>query len=129
SDTRGGRYGRASERRWTAPRGGAKIFGMLDRDSSVDRQHHDVKERADRALRAGNAAEALPLYTSLLRQVKVLEAGVYDSWLEGAAAAYRALGRTREAGYALLALRRFTEAERCFTPERDPHAWALCAAS
>jgi hypothetical protein len=102
---------------------------MLDRESTVDRQHLDVKDRADRALRAGNAAEALPLYTSLLRQVTVLEAGLYESWLDGAAAAYRALGRTREAGYALLALRRFSEAERCFTPERDPHAWALCAAS
>jgi HEAT repeats len=102
---------------------------MLERDGAVDRQHLDVNDRADRALRAGNAAEALPLYTSLLRQVTVLEAGLYESWLEGAAAAYRALGRTREAGYALLALRRFADAERCFTAERDPHAWALCAAS
>jgi hypothetical protein len=102
---------------------------MLDRDGTVDRQHLDVKDRADRALRAGNAGEALPLYTSLLRQVTVLEAGLYESWLDGAAAAYRALGRMREAGYALCALRRYAEAERCFTPERDPHAWALCAAS
>jgi hypothetical protein len=102
---------------------------MLDRDGTVDRQHLDVKDRADRALRAGNPGEALPLYTSLLRQVTVLEAGLYESWLDGAAAAYRALNRMREAGYALLALRRFGEAERCFSPERDPHAWALCAAS
>jgi hypothetical protein len=102
---------------------------MLDRDGSVDRQHLDVKDRADRALRGGNPGEALPLYTSLLRQVTVLEAGLYESWLDGAAAAYRALGRMREAGYALVALRRYAEAERCFTPERDPHAWALCAAS
>jgi hypothetical protein len=102
---------------------------MLDRDGTLDRQHLDVKDRAERALRAGNAAEALPLYTSLLRQVTVLEAGLYESWLDGAAGAYRALGRTREAGYALLSLRRFAEAERCFTPDRDAHAWALCAAS
>jgi hypothetical protein len=100
---------------------------MLDRDGALDRQHLDVKDRADRALRAGNAAEALPLYTALLRHVSVLEAGLYESWLEGAAAAFKALGRTRESGYALLALRRFAEAERCFTPERSPHEWALCA--
>src|SRR3954454_9385533 len=85
---------------------------MLDRDGSVDRQHLDVKDRADRALRGGNPGEALPLYTSLLRQVTVLEAGLYESWLDGAAAAYRALGRMREAGYALVALRRYAEAER-----------------
>src|SRR4051794_15176338 len=101
--------------------GAAKIEPMLDRDGSVDRQHLDVKDRADRALRAGNPGEALPLYTSLLRQVTVLEAGLYESWLDGAAAAYKALGRLREAGYALVALRRYAEAERCFTPERDPH--------
>jgi tetratricopeptide (TPR) repeat protein len=94
-----------------------------------DLQELDVKDRADRALRAGNAAEALPLYTSLLRNVTVLEAGVYESWLDGAAVAYQALGRLREAGYVLIALRRFSEAERCFSPDRDPHEWALCAAN
>src|SRR5438045_7164191 len=102
---------------------------MLDRDGTIDRQHLDVKDRADRALRAGNGTEALSLYNSLLRHVTVLEAGLYESWLEGAAGAYRTLGRTREAGHVLFALRRFGEAERCFSPEREPHEWALCAAS
>jgi tetratricopeptide (TPR) repeat protein len=100
---------------------------VLDRDGALDRQDLDVKDRADRALRAGNAAEALPLYVSLLRNVAVLETGVYESWLDGAATSFTALGRTREAGYVLMALRRFAEAERCFLPEREPHEWALCA--
>jgi hypothetical protein len=100
---------------------------VLDRDGALDRQDLDVKDRADRALRAGNAAEALPLYLSLLRNVGVLETGVYESWLDGVASAFTSLGRTREAGYVLMALRRFAEAERCFPPERDPHEWALCA--
>jgi hypothetical protein len=100
---------------------------VLDRDGTLDRQDLDVKDRADRALRAGSPGEALPLYTSLLRNVAVLESGVYESWLEGVAASLSALGRAREAGYMLLALRRFPEAERCFLPERDPHEWALCA--
>src|SRR5437762_14367005 len=74
---------------------------VLDRDGSLDRQDLDVKDRADRALRGGNAAEALPLYLSLLRNVSMLEVGVYESWLDGAATAFAALGRTREAGYVL----------------------------
>jgi tetratricopeptide (TPR) repeat protein len=102
---------------------------VLDRDGALDRQDLDVKDRADRALRAGNAAEALPLYLSLLRNVGVLEAGLYESWLEGAATAFGALGRTREAGYVLMSLRRFAEAERCFQSEREPHEWALCASA
>jgi tetratricopeptide (TPR) repeat protein len=100
---------------------------VLDRDGTLDRQDLDVKDRADRALGAGNPGEALPLYTSLLRNVAVLESGVYESWLDGVASSLLALGRAREAGYMLLALRRFPEAERCFIPERDPHEWALCA--
>ena len=100
---------------------------VLDREGALDRQDLDVKDRADRALRAGNAAEALPLYASLLRNVGVLETGVYEGWLDGVQSALQALGRTREAGYVLMALRRFGEAERCFVPERDPHEWALCA--
>jgi hypothetical protein len=101
----------------------------VERDGGLDPQDLDVKDRADRALRAGNAAEALALYASLLRQVTVLEGGVYESWLEGALAAYQALQRPREAGYVLIALRRFGEAERCFAADRFPHEWAVCAAN
>jgi hypothetical protein len=100
---------------------------VLDREGALDRQDLDVKDRADRALRNGNAAEALPLYASLLRNVAVLEAGVYESWLDGVATSLAILGRAREAGYVLMSLRRFAEAERCFVPERDPQEWALCA--
>src|SRR5262245_7935465 len=95
----------------------------------LHREDMDVKDRADRALRAGRANEALPLYTSLLRKVTVLEGGIYESWLEGAQAAYLALGRKREAGYVLIALRRFAEAEVCFEAADFPHEWALCAAN
>jgi tetratricopeptide (TPR) repeat protein len=100
---------------------------VLDREGALDQQDLDVKDRADRALRNGNAAEALPLYVSLLRNVGVLETGVYEAWLDGVASALTALGRTREAGYVMMALRRFSEAERCFQAERDPQEWALCA--
>ncbi|HEY2901571.1 MAG TPA: HEAT repeat domain-containing protein [Polyangia bacterium] len=91
------------------------------------RDEIDAKDRADRALRGGRAREALGLYSTLLGRVQVFEAGLYDSWLEGALAAYQALRRGREAGYVLLALRRFAEAQRHFPVDVDPHEWALCA--
>lgn len=102
---------------------------MLERDGKPERHDAELKERADRALRAGNAVEALSIYGALLRHVTVLDAGLYDAWLDGALDACRALGRNREAGYILIALRRFPEAERCFDAERTPHEWALCAAA
>jgi tetratricopeptide (TPR) repeat protein len=92
------------------------------------RDEIDTKDRADRALRAGRAREALGLYGTLLARVQVFEAGLYDSWLEGALAAYQVLRRQREAGYVLLALRRFAEAQRLFPVESCPLEWALCAA-
>jgi tetratricopeptide (TPR) repeat protein len=100
---------------------------VLDREGALDHQDFEVKDRADRALRNGNAAEALPLYVSLLRNVTVLEAGLYEGWLEGVVSALTTLGRQREAGYVLMSLRRFADAERCFAPEREPQEWALCA--
>src|SRR4051812_18091779 len=102
---------------------------MSDRNAALEAHELDVKDRADRALYAGNASEALTLYSSLLRNVSIIDASVYDGWLEGMAAAYQRLGRTREAGYVFLYLRRFGDAERCFTPAHDPHEWALCAAN
>jgi tetratricopeptide (TPR) repeat protein len=92
------------------------------------REEIDVKERADRALRSGRARDALALYGSLLSRVQAFGPGVYDGWLEGALGAYQALGRRHEAGYVLLALRRFADAQRNFSAADQPLAWALCAA-
>src|SRR5262245_47020866 len=91
------------------------------------REEAELKERADRAMRSARAGEALSLYRSLLRRVTVFEAGLYESWLEGARSAYQAAGRQREAGYVLLALRRFADAERAFDPGAAPVEWALAA--
>jgi hypothetical protein len=91
------------------------------------REELEIRERAERALRGGQAKEALTLYRALLRKVTVFEPGVYEGWLEGALLVYQALGRRREAGYVLMALRRFSEADRCFSPEEHPIEWALCA--
>jgi hypothetical protein len=91
------------------------------------REEIDTRDRADRALRGGRPREALALYGSLLAKVQVFDAGLYESWLEGALAAYHVLGRRREAGYALLALRRFSEAQRHFPSGERPLEWALCA--
>lgn len=91
------------------------------------REEIDSKDRADRALRSGRPREALGVYATLLRRVQVFEPGVYESWLEGALAAYQALGRRREAGYVLLGLRRFADAQRLFPSTERPLEWALCA--
>jgi len=91
------------------------------------REEIELRERAERALRIGRAGEALALFRTLLRRVTVFEAGLYESWLEGALSAYQALGRGREAGYVLLGLRRFADAEQSFDPERTPIEWALAA--
>src|SRR5260370_8960605 len=93
------------------------------------REEIDAKERADRALRSGHVREALGLYSALLGRVQVFEAGLYDSWLEGALAAYQVLRRGREAGDVLLALRRFAEAQRQFPVYKHPLEWALCASN
>jgi hypothetical protein len=85
-----------------------------------------ARERADRALRGGRPAEALAHYAQLLAGVRADRAH-YEAWLEGAVAAYLALGRTREAGYGLLALRRYAEAQRHFPPAERPLEWALAS--
>jgi hypothetical protein len=86
-----------------------------------------TRERADRAQRAGRPREALAHYWQLLESVKATRAH-YDSWLDGAVGAYLALNRTREAGYVLLGLRRYAEAQRHFPAAEAPLEWALCAA-
>ncbi len=91
------------------------------------REELDIKERADRALRSGHPREALALYGTLLPRVQAFGPGVYDGWLEGTLGAYQALGRRREAGYVLLALRRFLDAQRLFSAGEYPLDWALCA--
>lgn len=91
------------------------------------RDEIDMRDRAERALRSGRPREALNLYGALLRNVQMLESGTYEGWMEGALAAYLALGRSREAGYVLLALRRFQEAQKHFPAGERPLEWALCA--
>ena len=66
------------------------------------------------------------LYKGLLRDKG--EGRRYERWLDGAASAYVALGRTREAGYTLMGLRRFADAQRYFPVAEHPLDWALCAA-
>jgi hypothetical protein len=91
-------------------------------------ENPELRQRAERALRGGRWREALGLYGKLLDAVETYDARRYDSWLEGALAAYEALGRTREAGYVLLGLRRYSEAQRHFPPSERPLEWALAAA-
>ncbi len=85
----------------------------------------EIKDTADKALGSGHAREALALYGTLLSRVQMFESGIYESWLSGALGAYRALGRRREAGYVLLGLRRFADAEACFSADEHPLDWAL----
>lgn len=92
-----------------------------------NREEIDLKERAERALRAGRPEEALVIYRMLLARVQVFGPGVYDGWLEGALAAYQTAGRKIDAGYVLMALRRFGDAQRLFPVDSHPLPWALCA--
>jgi HEAT repeats len=87
----------------------------------------ETRQQADRALRGGRPREALALYATLLGKVEVFSTSRYDTWMEGALQAYQALGCTREAGYVLLALRRFSEAQKHFPAAERPLEWALCA--
>ena len=85
------------------------------------------RQRAEQALRKGKPREALGIYRQLLENV-LAEGGVYEAWLAGMAATYLALGRKREAGYALMGLGRFEEAQRQFPSAERPLEWAICAA-
>jgi len=89
------------------------------------REELDTKARADRLLRSGNHAEALVLYRTLLVRVSAFEPGLYESWLDGAMAAFRLQGAKREVGCIQLALRRFSEAQKSLDPTVDPVAWSL----
>jgi hypothetical protein len=76
-------------------------------------------------LRRGDARQALALYRELLgRQA---EGSHYQAWLAGAAMSYLALNRKREAGYVMVALRRYAEAQRSFPAGDQPLEWAFCA--
>ncbi len=88
----------------------------------------ELRQRAERAQRAGRPREALALWGTLLTKVAVFSAGRYEGWLEGELRAYEALGRTREAGFVLFGLRRFAEAQRHFPVAERPLEWALAAA-
>jgi hypothetical protein len=87
----------------------------------------DLRQRAERALRTGRFKEALGCYGALLAKVEVYSAGRYEGWLEGALRAYEGLGRQREAGFVLLGLRRFAEAQKHLPSTERPLEWALAA--
>ena len=86
-----------------------------------------TRQWAEQALRKGRAREALELYRKLLKHDKT-EGRHYEAWLDGTAATYIALGRGREAGYVLLTLGRYGDAQRHFPVKERPLEWALCAA-
>ncbi|HVZ74390.1 MAG TPA: HEAT repeat domain-containing protein [Polyangia bacterium] len=88
----------------------------------------DLRQRAERAVRAERFPEALSLYGELLARVETFEAARYDAWLEGELTVLERLGRAREAGFVLLGLRRFGEAQRRLPARERPLEWALAAA-
>ena len=76
--------------------------------------------RARKALLAANrAAEAERLFRQLLHHTHVIDFE-YDEWLKGIGEAYRALGRTREAGYVYLYLHAFDRAARDVSAADSP---------
>jgi tetratricopeptide (TPR) repeat protein len=85
-----------------------------------------TRQWAEQALRKGRPREALALYRKLLEHDRT-EGRHYEAWLDGTAATYFALGRSREAGYVLLALGRFAEAQRHFPVAEQALEWAFCA--
>src|SRR4051812_3820461 len=85
-----------------------------------------TRQFAEQALRKGRPREALALYLKLLQHDKT-DGRDYEAWLDGTAATYLALGRGREAGYVLLALGRYGEAQRHFPVKERPLEWAFCA--
>jgi tetratricopeptide (TPR) repeat protein len=85
-----------------------------------------TRQFAEQALRKGRPREALALYLKLLQYDKT-DGRDYEAWLDGTAATYIALGRGREAGYVLLALGRYAEAQRHFPVKDRPLEWAFCA--
>ena len=84
-----------------------------------------IRQQADQSLRRGDARQALALYRELLGHKT--EGTHYQAWLAGAAMSCLALNRKREAGYVLLALRRYAEAQRYFPAGEQPLEWAFCA--
>jgi hypothetical protein len=84
-----------------------------------------IRQQADQSLRRGDARQALGLYRELLGHRT--EGSHYQAWLAGTAMSYLALNRKREAGYVLLALRRYADAQRYFPAGERPLEWAFCA--
>lgn len=75
--------------------------------------------RAQSLLSAGRPAEAERLYRQLLQHTHVIDFE-YDEWLKGIAECYRAVGRTREAGYVYLYLHAFDRAAEMFPAATAP---------
>jgi tetratricopeptide (TPR) repeat protein len=87
-----------------------------------------MQANAELALREGRPAETVALYRRLLDNVGVL-GGVYEQWLGRLLVACRGAGQKTAAGYVLMTLRRFDEAQGCLEPTEQGFAWALCAES
>ncbi len=85
-----------------------------------------VQDKAEQALREGRPGEAVALYRGLLENVAVL-GGSYERWLDRLHVAYRGAGQATAAGYVLMGLRRFDEAQACFHRGEQGLAWAVCA--
>lgn len=75
--------------------------------------------RAQALAGAGRPAEAERLYRQLLVHTHVIDFE-YDEWLKGIAECYRALSRTREAGYVYLYLHAFERAAEMFPAAAGP---------
>src|SRR5260370_16623119 len=75
--------------------------------------------RAQSLLHAGRAAEAERVFRQLLQHTHVIDFE-YDEWLKGIGEAYRAMGRTREAGYVYIYLHAFDRALELFPAQSAP---------
>jgi tetratricopeptide (TPR) repeat protein len=92
----------------------------------LTREEIALQEEAERALREGRPAQAISAFLRLLNNVRVL-GGAYENWLARMLAGYQVLGQRHMAGYLLLALQRFDEAQACFARASHPYEWAVCA--
>ena len=96
-----------------------EIVEEAARGASVDApptEQIQTRQCAEQALRKGRPREALALYRQAAR-ARQDRGRALRGVARGTAAAYLALGRGREAGYVLLALGRFAEAQRHFPVE------------
>jgi hypothetical protein len=84
----------------------------------------ELLARAQALSSARRFEEAERIYRLLLAQTHVIDFE-YDDWLKGIAECYRALDRTREAGYVHMYLHQFDRANEAFVPDKQPLEAAL----